>query len=153
MLFNSLHFFAFLAVVLLLHGILHTSPRGQRWLLLLASAYFYGQWHWAYLSLIYLTVFSDYLIGRSIPGSQHPKRLLILSLCINLGILAFFKYSGLMHETLQQLLRMLGLNAEWQIWHIVLPVGISFYTFQSLSYTYNSSYPAYKVILPLYQYL
>lgn len=135
MLFNSWHFFIFLIVVLLAHATTERYPRAQRWVLVLASAYFYGQWHWAYLSLIYLTVISDYYIGRALPGSARPRRLLLLSLVINLGILAFFKYSGLMSATVLNLMQALGLDVHWQFWHVVLPVGISFYTFQSLSYT------------------
>lgn len=135
MLFNSFHFFIFLCTVLLVHGLLNRWSYWQRWVLLLASAYFYGQWHWAYLSLIYITVISDFFIGRAIPNSSNPKRLIVLSLCINLGILGFFKYSGLMNETVLHLIHMLGVDATWDFWHVVLPVGISFYTFQSLSYT------------------
>lgn len=135
MLFNSWHFFVFLIVVLLVHGALIRFPRWQRWSLVAASAYFYGQWHWAYLSLIYLTVVSDFFIGKAIPASKNPKRLIGLSLLVNLSILGFFKYSGLLNETVLQLIHMLGVDAAWDFWHVVLPVGISFYTFQSLSYT------------------
>ncbi len=104
-------------------------------MLLIASAYFYGQWNWLYLFLIYTTVIVDFTIGRHIYRRMHPRGALLVSLVVNLGILSFFKYGNFFGSNIVDTLNWLGLDARWSGLEVLLPVGISFYTFQSLSYT------------------
>jgi alginate O-acetyltransferase complex protein AlgI len=135
MLFNSLHFVIFFLIVLALNQCLRALPTMQKCMLLLASYYFYGQWHWEYLLLIWFSTIVDYLIGLQLPRSTNPKRLVIISVIVNLGFLAIFKYANWLIASFNG-----GADALGAVWHItpidlLLPVGISFYTFQSLSYT------------------
>jgi len=135
MLFNSLQFPIFFAFVLLLNHLLRHKEGSRRWMLLIASAYFYGQWNWYYLILIYTTVIVDFTAGRHIYRHIHPRVALIVSLSVNLGILSFFKYGNFFGSNITDALAWLGLKAQWSELDFLLPVGISFYTFQSLSYT------------------
>ena len=134
--FDSIEFFAFLAIVYSLYRLLQW--RWQNILLLAASYYFYGAWDWRFLSLIGTSTLLDFWIGKRIYTSdslQQKKRLLALSLIVNLGFLGFFKYFGFFTESLVSTLTAVGVQADWRTLNIVLPVGISFYTFQTLSYT------------------
>jgi alginate O-acetyltransferase complex protein AlgI len=135
MLFNSYHFLFFFVTVLLLNHALRRSEETRRWMLLLASTYFYGQWNWYYLILIYITVITDFTVGRHIYARLHPRAALAVSLTINLGILGFFKYGNFLASNVAAGLSWFGMPIQWQGWEFLLPVGISFYTFQSLSYT------------------
>ena len=92
--FNSWQFLIFLVVVLALDGLLASRPQQRKWLLLLASYYFYGAWSWSYLALIGASTLIDFEIGRRLPRSTHPRQLMLLSLLTNLGSLAFFKYAN-----------------------------------------------------------
>ena len=136
MLFNSYVFWAFFALVLLLYrGLPH---RGQNWMLLVASYIFYGAWDWRFLSLIMFSTFLDYLLAIQI-GKQKDARmrkvLLGISCCTSLGLLGFFKYFNFFAQELTHLLAAIGLEFMGPTMDIVLPVGISFYTFQTMSYT------------------
>ncbi len=136
MLFNSFAFWLFFIVVAALYYRLR--HRGQNVLLLLASYYFYGCWDWRFLSLIAVSTLIDYSVALGIASSRSSRRkrmLLTLSLCSNLGILAFFKYYGFFATELDTLLRTVGMPAFLPTLQIILPVGISFYTFQTMSYT------------------
>lgn len=135
MLFNSFHFLAFFGIVLLLNHLLAARENLRRWVLLLASAYFYGQWNWLYLILIYTTVAVDFTIGRHIYRRIPPRLALLVSLSVNLGILSFFKYGNFFGSSLLEAVAWLGVEAQWTGLDVLLPVGISFYTFQSMSYT------------------
>ena len=135
MLFNSFHFFAFFSVVLILNHLLRRREGLRRWMLLIASAYFYGQWSWFYLILIYTTVIVDFTVGRHIYRRLHPRGALFVSLAVNLGILSFFKYGNFLGSNIAHNLVWLGIETQWSGLDFLLPVGISFYTFQSLSYT------------------
>lgn len=138
MVFNSLTFWIFFAIVLLLYRLSASSLRKQNSLLLLASYFFYGCWNWKFLSLIIFSSSLDFCIGRKIYASTDNKRrklLLGLSLAGNLGILSFFKYSGFFVDSFIELMNLLHLPVDYHFFRIVLPVGISFYTFQTLSYT------------------
>jgi alginate O-acetyltransferase complex protein AlgI len=135
MLFNSFHFFAFFAIVLFLNHLLRYKEGLRRWLLLIASAYFYAQWNAFYLILIYTTVIVDFTVGRHIYKRLHPRAALLVSLAVNLGILSFFKYGNFFGSNVAEGLAWMGLEAQWNGLDFLLPVGISFYTFQSLSYT------------------
>jgi D-alanyl-lipoteichoic acid acyltransferase DltB (MBOAT superfamily) len=134
-LFNSFHFFAFFGVVLILNHLLSAKENLRRWVLLLASAYFYGQWNWLYLVLIYTTVLVDFYAGRHIYRRIRPRLALAASLTVNLGILGFFKYGNFFGTNLVDAFAMMGLEVSWSGLDVLLPVGISFYTFQSMSYT------------------
>jgi D-alanyl-lipoteichoic acid acyltransferase DltB (MBOAT superfamily) len=103
-----------------------------------ASYYFYGCWDWRFLSLIILSTLVDYVIGRQIERSndkKHRKILLFTSLFVNLGVLFFFKYFNFFVDSFTQAFTFFGQNIEASRLDIILPVGISFYTFQTLSYT------------------
>ncbi len=137
MLFNSYEFWAFFAIVLLLYqGLGH---RGQNRMLLIASYVFYGSWDWRFLSLILVSTVVDYWVARRLSDEaddEGRRRLLLtLSLATNLGILGVFKYLGFFVESAAVLLTNLGFQPNLPSLGIVLPVGISFYTFQTLSYT------------------
>lgn len=145
MLFNSLEFFAFFAAVwagYLGLGLLGRSAgmRGQNALLLLASYLFYGAWDWRFLGLIAASTLIDFSVARRIGASDDPKlrkRLLTVSVVANLGFLCFFKYMGFFADSLADLFGLVGLELPAMAWEIVLPVGISFYTFQTMSYTFD----------------
>lgn len=136
MLFNSFVFWGFFALVLVLYRLL--PHRAQNWLLLVASYVFYGYWDWRFLSLLFLSTTVDYTLGRYIALADDPawrRTLLAASVVINLTFLGFFKYFGFFVTEFNVLLQGIGINTALPILQIVLPVGISFYTFQSLSYT------------------
>ncbi len=136
MLFNSLDFLFFFSFVYALY--LRLPHRGQNLLLLASSYFFYGAWDYRFLSLLFLSTAVDYVLARAIEDSPSPRRrrrLLVISMCVSLGVLGFFKYCNFFIENLQALLAAFGLDAAG--WHldIILPWGISFYTFQTMSYT------------------
>ena len=134
--FASIQFWVFFAVVYGLYVVL--PRRWQNWLLLSASYYFYGSWDWRFLSLILLSTLLDFYLGKSIQASEDPGRrrgLLMVSLLVNLGVLGVFKYFGFFADSLVSLLNSVGLQTDGRSLNIVLPIGISFYTFQTLSYT------------------
>ena len=136
MLFNSFIFWAFFACVFALYSLL--QHRGQNLLLLAASYVFYGAWDWRFLSLIWFTTAVDYLAGLLIDASQTTSRrrgLLAVSVCTNLGLLGIFKYYDFFATELHSLLLQLSLPVSLPTLHVLLPAGISFYTFQSMSYT------------------
>ncbi|MGA9333775.1 MAG: MBOAT family O-acyltransferase [Rudaea sp.] len=135
MLFTSLHFIVFFIVVLALNQPLRRWPVAQKLMLLAASYYFYGQWHWSYLLLIWFSTLVDYGIGLRLPKTSHPKRLVAISVIVNLGFLGIFKYANWAIATLNGGALALGSGLHITPLDVLLPVGISFYTFQSLSYT------------------
>lgn len=135
MLFSSIPFFYFLPCVLFGTAVL-PQPWKNRFLLL-ASYFFYGSWDWRFLGLILLTTAVDYSVSRALAGTQDSRRryhLLLVSVSVNLGILGFFKYCDFFVGSAVQLLEAAGLHASVPTLNIILPVGISFYTFQSMSY-------------------
>jgi alginate O-acetyltransferase complex protein AlgI len=135
--FNSFLYIAFLLIVLLLYWNLR-SVRRQNTLLLVASYIFYGTWDWRFLSLILISTVFDYLVGRGLERIEDARRrrlLLFVSIAINLGFLGFFKYFNFFVGSAVTLLGSLGLTVNEVSLQIILPVGISFYTFQSLTYT------------------
>jgi len=135
-LFNSFVFVAFFAVVYGLYCVLR--HRAQNVLLLVASYVFYGSWDWRFLSLILLSTVVDYACGLGLvrASSTRGKRLLLsASVVTNLGILFTFKYFGFFAESFGRLLGLFGLSLDIATVNVVLPVGISFYTFQTMSYT------------------
>ncbi|MCB9677330.1 MAG: MBOAT family protein [Alphaproteobacteria bacterium] len=139
MLFNSLTFAAFLAVVL---PVYHALPRrGQNVFLVGASYLFYGWWDWRFLSLLWVSTAVDYWAANRIAATSDPKKrnfALGVSLVTNLGILGFFKYFNFFVDTANASLEALGVPFNTSLLYIVLPVGISFYTFQTLAYTIDT---------------
>jgi D-alanyl-lipoteichoic acid acyltransferase DltB (MBOAT superfamily) len=136
MLFNSLEFLVFFLCVYAAYWLL--NHRWQNCMLLAASYFFYGSWNWRCLSLILVSTSVAYLCAIKISESASPRRrkgFLVLSLAVDLGILGFFKYFNFFASSLSELLAFWGLPPNAPMLSIILPVGISFYTFQSLSYT------------------
>ncbi len=137
--FNSAEFGLFFLVVFILYWLVSKkSLRIQNVLLLVSSYVFYGWWDWRFLSLIFISSIVDYTVGLSLSRSQKPKTrkiLLLSSLIINLGLLGFFKYFNFFVDSFVDLFSQFGLTLNPLPLNIILPVGISFYTFQSLSYT------------------
>lgn len=137
-LFHSAQFGFFLIAVLLLAGALAGHRQARHALLLIASCIFYAAWNLRYLGLILYSTLLDYTIGAAIHRSADPGRrklLLCVSLVGNLGLLAVFKYYGFFAENVYALLETIGLHPSLPALQLILPVGISFYTFQSMSYT------------------
>lgn len=139
MLFNSIEYLVFLPVVFCLYWfVFQKNLRLQNLFLLAVSYFFYGWWDWRFLGLIVLSSFVDYYVGLELSRSKSPKRrklMLGISLGVNLGILGFFKYFNFFLESLIVSLESLGIEAHASTLQIMLPVGISFYTFQTLSYS------------------
>jgi len=137
-LFNSFSFVAFFALVYGVYLALQRHLRWQNALLLVASYVFYGMWDWRFLLLLLLSTVVDFGIGRALSNTESEqirRRLIWLSLVVNLGILGFFKYFNFFQDNAVALLRLTGLNVSPFAISVILPVGVSFYTFQSLSYT------------------
>src|SRR6185295_547128 len=135
MLFNSYVFLLlFLPIVLL--GWWQIRPTRERLLFLAASSYvFYAYWDWRFAFLMLGTTIVDYVAGNTIHAATDQrvrKRWLILSLCFNLGMLAFFKYFDFFTTSANGLLALLGVPPALPVLQIVLPIGISFYIFESL---------------------
>jgi alginate O-acetyltransferase complex protein AlgI len=130
--------FVFFPVVLLLWWVLRGSTL-RLVLLALASYVFYAWWDWRFLPLLWIVTVSDYVIGRRLarPGGEQSarRRLLVLSLCVDLGLLGFFKYTGFFLDSLNGISSLVGAGLPLPVLRVVLPIGISFYTFDSLSYT------------------
>lgn len=136
MLFNTVEFFAFFMIVYFLYLIL--PHRGQNLMLLAASYIFYGAWDWRFLFLLLFSTGVDYFAGlgmESAEGSFKRKFCLWASIAVNLGLLGFFKYFNFFTESFISFSRFFGLEVSAPALHIILPVGISFYTFQTMSYT------------------
>ena len=139
MLFNTPLFFWFFAIFFVLFNFVFVERRKHLWLLLIASFIFYGSWNYAFISLLVFSAVSDYLIARQIEANDHDqvmrKRWLVLSMVINLGVLGIFKYSNFVLQSVADFVGLFGVDASIPTLSIILPVGISFYTFQSMSYT------------------
>jgi alginate O-acetyltransferase complex protein AlgI len=135
MLFNSFHFVVFFVIVLSLNQSLRRWPGAQKLMLLAASYYFYGQWNWLYLALILFSTVTDYMIGLGLVKVRRPRQLLVISLLVNLGVLFFFKYANWAIGNWNAVDTLVGGSMTIAPLDLLLPVGISFYTFQSMSYT------------------
>ncbi len=136
MLFNSFQFLFFFILVYFLYRVL--DHKGQNRMLLVASYIFYGTWNWRFLGLIWLTTVLDYFCGRWIEASDaHPvrrKQILWFSVSTNLIVLGLFKYFNFFASNFQHLAALVGWQVDPVTLQVILPVGISFYTFQSMSY-------------------
>ncbi len=137
MLFNSLTFLVFFIVVLVLHR-LPLGWRIKKFNLLLASYLFYAAWNPPFVALLWISTATDWIVGnrmRDVEDQRRRRRLLLVSLAVNLGLLSYFKYAGFVLENFVWLVNQLGVNYAPAAPNIILPLGISFYTFQTLSYT------------------
>lgn len=139
MLFNSLDFAIFLPLVFILYWfVCNRSLSAQNILLLIASYVFYGWWDWRFLFLIMFSTLVDYLIGYQMAKSeklQIRKVLLWVSIFVNIGLLGFFKYFNFFIDNFVVAFSFFGFSIQPNTLNIILPIGISFYTFQTLSYT------------------
>jgi len=150
MLFNSLAFAIFLPVVFLLYWyVFKKSVKVQNGLVLVASYFFYGLWDWRFLFLILASTLVDYYVGIQIDKNaekpQFKKYWLWLSVFFNLSLLGFFKYYNFFTDSFIDLFEILGytIKSTWTL-QIILPVGISFYTFQTMSYSLDIYYKRIK---------
>lgn len=151
MLFNSVSFAIFLPIVFILYWFLaNKSLKIQNILLLVSSYFFYACWDWRFLFLLIFSTLLDYYTGLKMSEAknrQHKKIWFWLSIIVNLGFLGFFKYYNFFATSFAELLSNFGLNANPWTLKIILPVGISFYTFHGLSYVidiYNDRIKAEK---------
>jgi alginate O-acetyltransferase complex protein AlgI len=137
MIFNSIDFLFFIPVVVLVYWI--SNHKIQNLFLLFASLFFYGFWDWRFLSLLILSSVIDYISALGIQkyenNSSYKRMFLTFSLVSNLGILGFFKYFNFFIDNASRILGVFGLHSSVSTLEIILPLGISFYTFQTLSYT------------------
>jgi alginate O-acetyltransferase complex protein AlgI len=139
MLFNSLDFAIFLPLVFFMYWfITHKNLKLQNSLIVISSYVFYGWWDWRFLSLIIFSTLVDYTIGQKLRSEkQQSKRKILLwtSIIVNLGFLGFFKYYNFFLDNFIDAFSLFGMKINTNSLNIILPVGISFYTFQTLSYT------------------
>ncbi len=139
MLFNSLDFAIFLPVVFILYWFATNKNLKLQNLLIVAASYlFYGWWDWRFLSLVLFSTLVDYLVGVKLDKEESPsKRKLLLwtSILVNLGFLGFFKYYNFFLDNFVAAFSFFGTEISASSLNVILPVGISFYTFQTLSYS------------------
>ena len=161
MLFNSIEFLIFLPIVFLLYWFVFKPIKWQNMMILIASYIFYGWWDWRFLLLIALTSFCSY--GSGLLLEQYESRRKVqqavstANIVLNLAILAIFKYYNFFVENIDALFSYLfNYHFDWVTLEIILPVGISFYTFQALSYTidvYQKKIPATHDIIEFFAYI
>lgn len=138
MLFNSIDFAIFFPIVFLVYWLFSGSLKWRNLVILISSYIFYGWWDWRFLFLIAISTIVDFYVGKAIRREKNKKsrkRFLFVSLAVNLGLLVYFKYTNFFVDTFIESFRLFGKTLEVSTLNIILPVGISFYTFQTLSYT------------------
>ena len=139
MLFNSIDFAIFFPIVLLLYwGVFRNTLKGQNFLILVSSYVFYGWWDYRFLSLIVISTLVDFFVGVKLKTTENRgtrKILLWTSIIVNLGMLGYFKYYNFFVDSFIDAFQIFGRELSFSTLSIILPVGISFYTFQTLSYT------------------
>lgn len=133
MLFNTTTYLVFLPLVFVCYWLMRTK-RGQNVVLLMGSMVFYGWWSLPYLGLMTAACLLNFLISRQLERGAHRKRWLVGALLLNFGVLGVFKYFNFFAENLSELLGMFGMRADLPTLELVLPIGISFYTFQLSAY-------------------
>ena len=140
MLFNSIEFAIFLPLVFGAYWFLCLrNQKIQNALIILASYIFYGWWDWTFLSLIIFSSLVDYFIGIQYTKTKNKKKLLLLiSITVNLVLLGFFKYFNFFIESFVEAFTFFGHTIKLDRLNIILPIGISFYTFQTLSYSIDA---------------
>ena len=139
MLFNSIEFGFFLVLSFFLYWfVFNRDVKSRNLFLLIISYIFYGWWDWRFLGLLIISSTVDYIVANKMYEAPTPtikKRYLIISLVTNLGLLGAFKYFNFFSESFVNVLQAIGFNPDPVTLNVILPVGISFYTFQTLSYT------------------
>ena len=139
MLFNSIDFAIFLPIVFILYWfVTDKNLKLQNFLIVAASYLFYGWWDWRFLSLILFSTIVDFTVGQKLRNEENQlkrKALLWASILVNLGFLGFFKYYNFFLDNFISAFSFFGMEINANSLNIILPVGISFYTFQTLSYT------------------
>ncbi|HWH71576.1 MAG TPA: MBOAT family protein [Candidatus Sulfotelmatobacter sp.] len=159
MLFNSNEFLVFFALFCTAYVLVRNSLAARNRLIVVASYVFYGSWDYRFAGLLLLTSGLDFTLARLIEGTGTDRRrraLLAASVGLNLGVLALFKYFNFFRESLEGLLSTWGVESHWKGWQIVLPIGISFYTFQSMSYVvdvYRRRMPASRDLIQFLAYV
>lgn len=160
MLFNSFEFLFFLPIVFLFYWFAFKRLKWQNLFLVIASYVFYGWWDWRFLILIALTTFFSYISGRLIVQYEGRRKIQKAvsgtNIILNLSILGVFKYYNFFAENFAVLFRNIGWQVDWVTLDILLPVGISFYTFQALSYSidvYQKKLPVCKDIIAFFAYI
>jgi D-alanyl-lipoteichoic acid acyltransferase DltB (MBOAT superfamily) len=159
MLFNSNDFLGFFALFCMAYFLARGNLLWRNALVVVASYIFYGWWDWRFTMLLLFTSSLDFTLARFIDGTEVPTRrraLVATSVTLNLGVLGIFKYFNFFRESLESLINTLGGNSAWKGWEVVLPVGISFYTFQSMSYVidvYRRQMPASRDFLQFIAYV
>jgi alginate O-acetyltransferase complex protein AlgI len=136
--FPTIQFAIFFVVVLTASWLLKPYPRRWKLFMLTASYFFYASWDWRFLGLLAFTTIVDHTVGGAIHRSEDVRsrrRLLILGVTVSLGVVSVFKYYDFFASSLINLAHPLGIDLPLPILNVILPVGISFFTFQSLSYT------------------
>ncbi|AUM12507.1 membrane-bound O-acyltransferase family protein [Ketobacter alkanivorans] len=138
MLFNTSLFFGFFCLFFILHSFVFTRPHTRALFMVAASLIFYAGWDYRFVPLLVFSGVVDFFVAQQIEGhteQRRRKQWLFVSLFVNLGILGIFKYSNFMIDSVQETLSFFGVPVSLGTLEVVLPVGISFYTFQSMSYT------------------
>jgi len=138
MLFNSYTFIAFFVIIMILHHLPFFKWTTKKVILLLASYVFYAAWNPPFILLLWLSTVVDYFVGKALYKQENKRKknlLLVISLIGNLGMLCFFKYGGFLLENFTVLMNAIGINFHPAKPNIILPAGISFYTFTTLCYT------------------
>lgn len=160
MLFNSFDFLLFLPIVFLLYWFVFKSRKIQNLFLVAASYVFYGWWDWRFLFLIAITSICSYASGILLERYEGRRKwqwmVSFANITLNLLILGVFKYYNFFMESFEGLFRSIGYQIDWVTLDVILPVGISFYTFQALSYTidvYKKKLPATHDIVEFFAYI
>ena len=159
MLFPTLDFGLFFLIVFAIAWGVRGSPTGRKSVLIVASYIFYGYWDWRFCFLLGFSSLANYTAGLWIDrlgDARQRKLVLIVAVVINLGLLAYFKYTGFFIESLNDAAYSLGLERELPFLEIILPVGISFFTFQGISYVadvYRRVIPASRSVLNVLLYI
>jgi alginate O-acetyltransferase complex protein AlgI len=138
MIFNSVTFFIFLVVVVSAYWFL--KPSAKLWMLFISSCIFYGFWRWEFLGVMFISALTDYFTALEIEKTdwENKKRrnsLLAVTLIVNLGLLLYFKYLFFITLNINSTLDLIGLTHQLPLYHVILPFGISFYTFETISYS------------------
>ena len=154
MLFDSFAFAIFLPIVFICYWFLFSkNKQTQNILLLVTSYFFYGCWDWRFLFLLSFSILLNYFVGLKLASKSNQKKLYLVSaIVINLGILGFFKYFNFFIYSFNDLLSSLGIHQSVSTLYIILPIGISFYTFHGLSYIIDIYYKKIKPTKSLVDY-
>ena len=156
MLFNTPLFLGFFALFFVLYFFVFTQARLRALFLVAASLVFYAGWDYRFVPLLVFSGVVDFFVAQQIEGhsqARQRKQWLLVSIAVNLGILGIFKYSNFMIGSVQETLSFFGMPVSLGTLEVVLPVGISFYTFQSMSYTidvYRGETRARKDFVPFF---